>query len=111
MELIIRDDGRGVAIDKIYTLAIEKEIYAADSERPSDADIANLIFSSGFSTADTVSDVSGRGVGMDAVKTFLEQEGGSIEICLDEQESANFMSFSTVIRLPHKFVFHPTLVD
>ena len=109
LELVIRDDGRGVAIDKIYELAIEKGIYTESSDRPSDSDIANLIFSSGFSTSDTVSDVSGRGVGMDAVKTFLEKEGGSIEICLDEQQSATFMPFSTLIRLPKKFVFHQNI--
>lgn len=100
----IRDDGRGMALSKIYQMAIDKGIYAADANRPSATEIANLIFTSGFSTADEVTNVSGRGVGMDAVKGFLEEEGGSIEIVLDEgYEQAEFCSFTTYIRLPSKF--------
>ena len=102
--LKVRDDGRGIAITKIYEMAIEKGIYSADAPRPSSEEIANLIFSSGFSTADAVTDVSGRGVGMDAVKGFLEAEGGSIEVMLDAgADSDDFRNFSTVIRLPAKF--------
>ncbi len=102
--LAVRDDGRGIAITKIYEMAVEKGIYEADAPRPSASEIANLIFSSGFSTAEAVTDVSGRGVGMDAVKGFLEKEGGSIEVILDEgNESDDFRSFTTNIRLPAKF--------
>jgi len=51
-----------------------------------------------------VTDVSGRGVGMDAVKQFLLKEGGGIEICLeDSDEGADFRAFSTRISLPEKF--------
>ncbi len=102
--LAVRDDGRGIAISKIYEMAVEKGIYESDAPRPSANEIANLIFSSGFSTAEEVTDVSGRGVGMDAVKGFLEKEGGSIEVILDEgDENADFRSFTTNIRLPEKF--------
>ena len=72
--LDVKDDGRGIAITKIYEMAVEKGIYSADEPKPSASEIANLIFSSGFSTAEEVTDVSGRGVGMDAVKGFLENE-------------------------------------
>jgi two-component system chemotaxis sensor kinase CheA len=102
--LAITDDGRGIAITRIYKMAIEKGIYQESDPKPSAADIANLIFSSGFSTADAVTDVSGRGVGMDAVKGFLEKEGGSIEVILDAgNEDDDFRSFTTNIRIPQSF--------
>ncbi|MBK7050655.1 MAG: hypothetical protein IPH54_07620 [Rhodoferax sp.] len=63
-----------------------------------------MIFASGFSTAEKVTEVSGRGVGMDAVKGFLENEGGSIEIhLLDNNVDADLRAFETVITLPGKF--------
>lgn len=102
--LAIRDDGRGIAISRIYKMAVEKGIYEADAPKPSAAEIANLIFSSGFSTADAVTDVSGRGVGMDAVKGFLEKEGGSIEVILDDgNEDDDFRNFITNIKIPASF--------
>ncbi len=102
--LAVRDDGRGIAISRIYKMAVEKGIYSESDPKPSASEIANLIFSSGFSTADEVTDVSGRGVGMDAVKGFLEREGGSIEVVLDEgDENADFRSFTTNIRIPASF--------
>lgn len=102
--LEIRDDGRGIAIEKIYQKAVEKGIYSADGPRPSATEIANLIFASGFSTAEAVTDVSGRGVGMDAVKGFLEKAGGGIDIVLDAgEEGAEFRTFVTQIRLPGKY--------
>ncbi len=102
--LMVRDDGRGIAVGRIYKMAIEKGIYSADDPKPSAKDIANLIFASGFSTAEAVTDVSGRGVGMDAVKGFLERDGGSIEVMLDPgNEEDDFRTFRTRIRLPEKF--------
>lgn len=102
--LAVSDDGRGIAISRIYKMAIEKGIYQESDPKPSASDIANLIFSSGFSTADAVTDVSGRGVGLDAVKGFLEKEGGSIEVILDEgSEDDDFRSFITNIRIPKSF--------
>ena len=102
--LSISDDGRGLAISRIYKMAIEKGMYEADAPKPSATEIANLIFSSGFSTADEVTDVSGRGVGMDAVKGFLEQAGGGIEVVLGEgDEDDDFRSFTTNIKIPSTF--------
>lgn len=102
--LKVRDDGRGLALARIYKMAVEKGMYEASAPKPSANEIANLIFASGFSTADAVTDVSGRGVGMDAVKGFLESNGGSIEVVLDAgNEDDAFRSFSTNIRLPEKF--------
>ncbi len=104
LKLSVRDDGRGLALDRIYKLAVEKGIYKAEEPRPSSSDIAKLIFASGFSTANAVTDVSGRGVGMDAVKTFLEKAGGGIDVVLDPgDDGAEFRSFAIDIRLPEKY--------
>ena len=82
----------------------EKSLYSADYARPEAKEIANFMFSSGFSTAEEVTDVSGRGVGMDAVKGFLEEQGGSIEIILDDgSDTDDFRAFTTKIVLPSKF--------
>lgn len=97
----VSDDGKGIALTRIYQKAVEKGLYSKDGEKPSDEEIANLIFASGFSTADQVTEVSGRGVGMDAVKRFLEAEGGRIDVELtDDNENADFRAFQTVITLP-----------
>ena len=102
--LSISDDGRGLAISRIYKMAIEKGVYEADAPRPSATEIANLIFSSGFSTADEVTDVSGRGVGMDAVKGFLEKAGGGIDVVLGGgAEDDDFRTFTTNIKIPSSF--------
>jgi len=102
--ILIKDDGRGIAIRKIYEVAVEKGIYAANAAKPDATEVANLIFSSGFSTAEAVTDVSGRGVGMDAVKGFLEKEGGYITISLDEgDDDADFRNFTTKIHIPESF--------
>ncbi len=104
----IRDDGRGIALTKIFNKAVEIGMYPEGSERPPAHEIANLIFSSGFSTADQVTEVSGRGVGMDAVKKFLESEGGSIEVVLmDGPDDADFRQFATVLKLPEKLYIVP----
>ena len=96
----LRDDGKGIAIEHLYQSALEKGIYKDNEARPEAQTIANLVFHSGFSTAEAVTDISGRGVGMDAVKQFLIKAGGEIQIILDEgEESAEYRSFSTRITL------------
>jgi len=76
--LEIEDDGRGLNRERILAKAIERGVI---SERPAtDADIDNLIFEPGFSTADAVTDVSGRGVGMDVVRKNVLALGGRIEL-------------------------------
>ena len=99
----LKDDGRGLAIAKIRQRATEQSLITRGA-RSTDDEVAQLIFRSGFSTAEQVTEVSGRGVGMDAVRGFLEKEGGSIGIrFLDEREGANFRAFETVIALPDKY--------
>ena len=75
----IADDGAGINRDRVRSKAIENGLIAPDSNL-SDEEIDNLIFHPGFSTADKISDISGRGVGMDVVKRSIQALGGRISI-------------------------------
>ncbi|GIC77443.1 chemotaxis protein CheA [Moritella sp. F3] len=90
----IRDDGRGLNRTKIHAKAIEKGIVNKDLTY-SDNQIDELIFAPGFSTVEEVSDISGRGVGMDVVKRNIESLGGGIKI-----ESTTGIGSCFSIRLP-----------
>ena len=75
----ITDDGGGIDPVKIKAASIKKGLLSqADADRMTEKDALNLIFASGFSTAQTLSDISGRGVGMDIVKSNLEKMGGRV---------------------------------
>lgn len=78
----IRDDGAGIDCDKLWRKAVEKGVLDPQTQRNdlTDKQIINLIFAPGFSTAEQVSDISGRGVGMDVVKRNIEDLGGQIEV-------------------------------
>ncbi len=78
--VIIEDDGRGLNKEKILAKAIEKGIIEGDGSDLSDKQIHNLIFAPGFSTAAQITDISGRGVGMDVVKKNLEKIKGKIDV-------------------------------
>jgi chemotaxis protein histidine kinase CheA len=100
MELHINDDGRGLALHKLYEKGVANGVFSADSP-PSAQAVADLIFHSGLSTAQTVSMVSGRGVGMDAVRAFLKEHGASVRIVLDSTPGTlSFTPFRFVISLP-----------
>ncbi|HAM70736.1 MAG TPA: chemotaxis protein CheA [Verrucomicrobiales bacterium] len=75
----IKDDGAGLRKDKILKKAYEKGILR-EGEVPPDKEIFDLIFAPGFSTADKITDISGRGVGMDVVKRNIEKLRGKVEI-------------------------------
>ncbi|MFL4471211.1 chemotaxis protein CheA [Tateyamaria armeniaca] len=75
----VSDDGGGINRARVQQIAIEKGLIPADAAL-SDTEIDNLLFLPGFSTADTVSDLSGRGVGMDVVRTSIQSLGGRISI-------------------------------
>ncbi|MET4692607.1 chemotaxis protein CheA [Endozoicomonas lisbonensis] len=77
--LELHDDGEGIDVDAIRTKALEKHLIAPDDQL-SDTDLIQLILESGFSTADTVTQISGRGVGLDVVNTEIRQMGGSMQI-------------------------------
>jgi two-component system, chemotaxis family, sensor kinase CheA len=79
--LSIRDDGRGLDIARIKQKAVRQGLATeAAVERMSDQQVAKFIFNAGFSTAEKLTNVSGRGVGMDVVRTNIEQMGGVIEV-------------------------------
>lgn len=77
----IEDDGRGINRQKVLETAINKGIVRQEqAERMTDDEVAALLFASGFSTADKISDISGRGVGLDVVKTKIESLGGVVAV-------------------------------
>jgi len=78
--IIVSDDGRGLDREKILKKAVEKGIVKGDSASLSDEEVFNLIFEPGFSTSNTVSEVSGRGVGMDVVKKNIERLKGRTSV-------------------------------
>lgn len=77
----IIDDGGGIDPERIKNKALEKSVITQDqARRMSDHELVNLVFAAGFSTAEKVTNVSGRGVGMDVVKTNIEKIGGTVDI-------------------------------
>jgi chemotaxis protein histidine kinase CheA len=100
LQLTLSDDGRGLALARIRAIAAQRGWMAAD-EHIDDAAVAAFIFRAGFSTARAVTEVSGRGVGMDAVKQMLEREHGRIELRFtDDRHGADFRRFQTIVHLP-----------
>ncbi len=89
----VRDDGKGLSREKILAKARERGLDVSD--QMSDADVWGLIFAPGFSTADVVTDVSGRGVGMDVVKRNIAALNGTVEI-----DSAEGFGMRVAVRLP-----------
>lgn len=90
----IRDDGAGLNREKIFAKAVERGL-VSESDELSDEQVFDLLFHAGFSTADEVSDVSGRGVGMDVVKRNITSLGGSVDITSEPGVGSTF-----TIRLP-----------
>jgi two-component system chemotaxis sensor kinase CheA len=92
----VSDDGKGLDVDKIKEKAIERNLITEErAEELSDEEIYNLILMPGFSTADTVTDVSGRGVGTDIIVNTVKSLGGSVEV---KSEKGNGTAFR--LRLP-----------
>ena len=104
--LSISDDGKGMDPNILRAKAVEKGLMDKDAaERLSESDCYNLIFAPGFSTKTEISDVSGRGVGMDVVKTKISQLNGSINIY-----SAKGQGSKIVIKVPLTLAIMPTLM-
>jgi two-component system chemotaxis sensor kinase CheA len=76
----IADDGKGLDRNKILTKARERGLVGAEGDQMSDRDVFDLLFMAGFSTAATVTKISGRGVGLDVVRRNIEQLGGRVDI-------------------------------
>lgn len=96
VNIVVRDDGAGIDVEKVKQKAIEKgNITPEQAEIMTDKDVIDLLFKPSFSTAEKITDVSGRGVGLDVVKTKIEGLGGNIECKTVLGEGSSF-----IIRLP-----------
>lgn len=94
--IVVEDDGRGIDPARIRARAVERGLLSQEAAaRLSDGEVLELIFAPGFSTAEQVSDISGRGVGMDIVRTNVERLGGSVEVFSTLGQGTRF-----VLRLP-----------
>lgn len=92
----VRDDGAGINLEKVKSKAVEKGLLTEEAAaNMTTKEAIDLLFLPSFSTADKISDVSGRGVGLDVVKTNIESLGGSIEAKTTPGEGSSF-----IIRLP-----------
>ena len=90
--LSIIDDGNGINVEKIKEKAIEKELYTKEEiENMSKGRVLQILFEAGLSTAEKVTSVSGRGVGMDMVKSSIEEFGGKIVINSDFGKGSRFL--------------------
>lgn len=102
----ISDDGRGLDVDRLKQKAIEKAIYTeAEVQKLSDAQIQQLIFHPGFSTAQSVTSVSGRGVGMDVVRANVELIGGTIDL-----KSQKDIGTTISLKIPLTLAIVPALI-
>ena len=92
----VRDDGNGIDTEAVKKKAVERGIITPEQgENMSEKEIINLLFNAGFSTAKVVSDVSGRGVGLDVVKSMIESLSGEVEVKSKLGEGSSW-----IIRLP-----------
>ena len=105
VHIIIKDDGRGIDPHLIREIAVKKGIIRHDkAEKLTDRQATLLIFKPGFSCTQKVSDVSGRGVGMDVVKTNIEKVGGNVEL-----ESIHGKGTTICLRLPLTLAIVPAM--
>jgi two-component system chemotaxis sensor kinase CheA len=104
--LSLSDDGRGIDPEAIREIAVSKRLISAEqSARLDDAAALDLLFEAGFSTAATVNDLSGRGVGLDAVRTEITRLGGAIQLASRVGEGTTF-----TLSLPVSFAMSQLLV-
>lgn len=102
----ITDDGKGLSREKLLKKALEKGIVdAAKAERMSDREVQALIFAPGFSTAEKVTNVSGRGVGMDVVKSNIEKIGGLVDISSTEGKGTKI-----TLKIPLTLAIVPAMI-
>jgi len=85
LRLRIEDDGQGIRLDRIREIALQKGLLV-HGQTYSAIEIANFMFLAGFSTAKGLTEVSGRGVGMSAIREYVEQAGGRVDIALNRTE-------------------------
>ena len=93
--ILIHDDGHGLNRDRILAKALEKGIVGSEAKEWSDEKVYRLVFEAGFSTAEKITDISGRGVGMDVVRKNIEKLNGRIDIQSVEGKGSTF-----ILRIP-----------
>jgi two-component system chemotaxis sensor kinase CheA len=104
--IAISDDGAGLDHERIQVKAIERGLLTPESAgRMSDREISNLIFHPGFSTAAAITNVSGRGVGMDVVKTNIEKIGGTVDV-----QSTRGAGTTLTVKIPLTLAIIPALI-
>ena len=102
----ISDDGKGLDTERIRAKAVSKGMLSADqAARMADHELHNLVFAAGFSTAEAVTNISGRGVGMDVVRSNIEKIGGSIDL-----QSKPGLGITIKIRIPLTLAIIPGLI-
>lgn len=102
----ISDDGAGINLPKVVQKAIEKGLVTSeDAAKMTDREKRMIVFEAGFSTADKITDISGRGVGMDVVRTNIEHLGGTIEIESEMGKGSRF-----IMKLPLTLAIIPSLL-
>ena len=102
----ISDDGGGVNCDKVRRKAIDRGIITQQqAAKMTEREVAHLIFEPGFSTAEKVSNISGRGVGMDVVKTNVEKIGGSVDV-----QSVQGRGMTLTVKIPLTLAIIPALI-
>lgn len=102
LNISYKDDGKGLGLAFIHKKAVENGIFEPE-QQVTDEEIAELIFHSGLSTAEKVTTVSGRGVGMDAIRRFVQRQGGDIKLeFLAPRDANGCRPFSQTITLPQK---------
>jgi len=104
LEVIYGDDGRGLDLQNIKAAAVRRGLLAPDA-KPSLQELVKFIFTTGFTTSNAISVISGRGVGMDAVSRYVSDLGGTIQVEVTEGTDSNglFVSFVFLIKLPSRF--------
>ncbi|PTY07078.1 histidine kinase [Opitutaceae bacterium EW11] len=102
----IIDDGRGIGVDRVRAKALERGLISPDqAARMGEREICNLVFLPGFSTAEKVTNLSGRGVGMDVVRTNIEKIGGSVDL-----QSTQGVGVTLKIKIPLTLAIIPALI-
>ena len=101
VRLRVGDDGRGLALDRLYEKGVAAGLFRR-GEQPTRAATCDVIFSSGVSTAERLTEISGRGVGLEAVRTFLSEQGATIgiELAHPEGRDLGLAPFEFVIDVP-----------
>ena len=99
----LSDDGRGLNLNRIKAQALAKGLIKPE-DKLSDQEVANIVFAPGFSTSEEVSEISGRGIGMDAVRSAVTSMGGQIELrLLGASDSEGYIAFETKLELPMQY--------